>query len=192
MRAPSGEGEPGSPLDFLFLHGAPGAGKSSVAQAVHARLGTPVFEFGWIPEFRHRRHGDLTYAQEEAFSFENLALVLKNYRRRGFDRIVVTDLRDPIVRRVPRVFARTNWRLLTLTLADEALLKARVLDETRSSGYRDWEEALALNRLYRTRPLLPREVRLDVAELPVDAVAERVVALLEGDDRFTVPPARSG
>lgn len=168
-----------SALDFLFLHGAPGAGKSSVARRVHERLGTPYFEFGWIPEFRQLRHEALTYEQEEALSFENLALVLKNYRRRGFDRIVVTDLRDPIVRRVPRVFARTNWALLTLTLSDDELVKARVLDETRSSGYRDWEEAIALNRLYQTRPLLPRETRLDVTALSVDGVADRAIALLD-------------
>jgi hypothetical protein len=42
---------------FIFVAGAPGAGKSTVA-AIQRRLGTPLFEFGWIPEFRntHRQH----------------------------------------------------------------------------------------------------------------------------------------
>lgn len=38
---------------FIFLAGAPGSGKSSVAAAVQRKLGTPLFEFGWIPEFRN-------------------------------------------------------------------------------------------------------------------------------------------
>jgi hypothetical protein len=40
---------------FVFLAGAPGvlSAKSTDAAILQRRLGTPLFEFGWIPEFRN-------------------------------------------------------------------------------------------------------------------------------------------
>lgn len=35
---------------FIFPARARGAGKSTVAAILQRRLGTPPFEFGWIPE----------------------------------------------------------------------------------------------------------------------------------------------
>jgi adenylate kinase family enzyme len=35
--------------DFIFIAGAPGSGKSTVAKALHDKLNSPIFEFGWIP-----------------------------------------------------------------------------------------------------------------------------------------------
>lgn len=43
---------------FIFITGAPGAGKSTVAAILQRRLGTPLFEFGWIPEFQGVRTAD--------------------------------------------------------------------------------------------------------------------------------------
>jgi adenylate kinase family enzyme len=79
---------------FVFIAGAPGAGKSTVAAIVQRRLGTPLFEFGWIPEFRNTGSRVTSYEEDEALAFENLTLVLKNYARHGFANIIVTDLED--------------------------------------------------------------------------------------------------
>jgi len=72
---------------FIFLTGAPGSGKSSVAAALHRKLGTPLFEFGWIPEFRNTGTRIISYEEDESLAFENLALVLRNYARHGFRNI---------------------------------------------------------------------------------------------------------
>ena len=106
---------------------------------------------------------------------ETLSLVLKNYVRHGFDKIIVTDLRDPIMRQVPRRFSRYLYILVTLWIADEQALKTRVLDETRSSGYRDWQEAIQLNRVIRARKLMKNEVRLDSSQNTLDELVEEVV-----------------
>jgi dephospho-CoA kinase len=79
---------------FIFLTGAPGVGKSTVAAILQRRLGTPLFEFGWIPEFRSTGTRVTSYEEDEALAFENLTLALKNYARHGFANIIVTDLEE--------------------------------------------------------------------------------------------------
>jgi predicted kinase len=162
-------------MDVILIHGAPGAGTTTLAQALHAQLKSPWFEFGWIPEFRHKGEAEISYEEEEQISFENLCLVARNYLRHGFRNIVISDLRDPYIRKALRVFARRRLLLVTLIISDEDVLKTRVLDETRSSGYRDWQEALNLNRLYQSRPPHQRELRLDAAQVDVKGLVEIIV-----------------
>lgn len=140
-------------MDFVFIHGAPGTGKSSLAWALSRKWNRPCFEFGWIPEFRTKAHSTLTYAEEEAFAFENLRLVVRNYQKHGFDRVILTDIRDHLLQELPRWFAPHEYALFTLWVEDEAQLKERVLDEKRSSAYRDWAASVELNRTIQTRPL---------------------------------------
>ncbi len=164
-------------MDIFLIHGAPGTGKSSVAQALHERLNSPWFEFGWISEFRQKGEALISYDEEERLSFENLCLVVQNYLRHGFRNIILSDLRDPIARQVPRHFSRRNFKLVTLWVGDQELLKQRVLDPARSSGYRDWEEALVLNRLIATRPAKPYEIRFNTAEKSVEQIVDELMKL---------------
>jgi chloramphenicol 3-O-phosphotransferase len=166
--------------DIILIHGAPGVGKSSVAQALQQRLQCPCFEFGWIPEFRRTRLGEISYEEEEAFSFENLLLVTRNYLRRGFAPVILTDLRDPLVQQAPSRLRGRTWVLVTLWVDDDAVLERRVLDETRSSGYRDWQEALDLNHIITRRPPRRNEVRINTTHLTVPAVVEALLAALPG------------
>jgi DNA polymerase III delta prime subunit len=163
-------------LDFIFIAGAPGTGKSTLAAALHERLGAPYFEFGWIPEFRLQRPDD--QAREEQLSFENLCFVIRNYVRHGYRNVTVTDLNDIRFREIPRRFARSRYAIVTLVVEDDAVLKARVLDEARSSGYRDWEAALRHNRLIHERPLLPGEVRLDNTRRTLDELLDEALRVL--------------
>lgn len=62
---------------FIFIAGAPGSGKSTVAELPQKRLDSPLFEFGWIPEFQNTGERKMSYAEEETLAFENLVLVAK-------------------------------------------------------------------------------------------------------------------
>jgi predicted ABC-type ATPase len=165
-------------MDFIFIQGAPGTGKSMLAWALQHHLQSPCFEFGWIPEFLVKRNSTITWKEEETLAFENLTLVVKNYVRHGFEKIIITDLSDHIIQTVPEVFAGYSYRLITLWVDNDELLKSRVLEESRSSGYRDWQKSLEINRRILARGLIPNEVRLDSEQLSVDQLVARVLETL--------------
>ena len=165
-------------MDFIFIHGAPGSGKSTLAWALQNHLQSPCFEFGWIPEFRVKRDSTITWEEEESLAFENLTLVVKNYVCHGFEKTIITDLRDHIVQTIPEVFAGYSYRLITLWMDNEELLKSRVLEESRSSGYRNWQESLEINRTILARGLMPNEVRFNSEELSVEQLVVRVLETL--------------
>ena len=148
--------------EIIIIAGAPGTGKSSLARLLQERSGAPMFEFGWIPEFRNRPNGQIPYAEEEQVSFENLVLVCKNYLRHRYRGIILTDLEDRRIVEISSVFKGHDYRIITLVLDEERVLKQRVLDPQRSSGYRDWQEAAAINQSIKGRVLFPNEVRLNL------------------------------
>lgn len=151
-----------SGLDFIFIAGAPGTGKSTIAKLLHDRLHSPLFEFGWIPEFRELTPNfRISDTAEEDLAFRNLVCVIKNYQRYGFRNVIVTDLNDLRNRELYRIFRRYNYLHCTLTIQNDADLKRRVLDESRSSGYRDYERATWQNKMILRRPLLNHEIRVD-------------------------------
>ena len=160
-------------MDFVFIAGAPGSGKSTVAQALQERLGSPLFEFAWIPEFRLPVPD--SHAREEQLSFENLCGVIKNYVRHGYRNILITDLDDRRFREIPRRFQRYDYLIVTLVITDDESLKRRVLNESRSSGYRDWEAALEHNRKIMGRGLLRNEVRVDNTSQTVKVTVEEII-----------------
>ncbi len=168
-------------MDFIFIHGAPATGKSTLAWALQQHLQCPCFEFGWIPEFRTKRDSTITWEEEESLAFENLTLVVKNYVRHGFEKIIITDLRDHIIQTIPDIFAGFSYRLVTLWMDNNELLKSRVLEETRSSGYRNWQESLEINRIILTRSLMPNEVRFNSAELNSDQLVVQALESLFGE-----------
>lgn len=55
---------------FIFIAGAPGSGKTTVAQALQHKLNSPLFEFGWIPEFRNTGSEVITYEEDEALALK--------------------------------------------------------------------------------------------------------------------------
>lgn len=162
--------------DFIFIAGAPGSGKSTIAKALQLNLDCPLFEFGWIPEFRNTGERKLSYIEDEALAFENLVLVAKNYARHGFKNVIITDLNNKFVEQLPDLFGEYDFAIYTLRLKDEQLLKSRVLDGSRSSEYRDWEEAVVINKSLNNRQPFTGETFIDVGAETAEVVADRILA----------------
>lgn len=164
--------------DFIFIAGAPGVGKSTLTKELHNQFKSPFFEFGWIPEFRTRGEAEISYSDEEQLSFENLCLVLKNYAKHGFNNILVTDLEDKRILEIEKVFEELNYKIITLTIANEEELQSRILDKKRQNNFRDFDAAVMINKKILERPLLINEVRVDTTGKSAEEVLSEVKTIL--------------
>lgn len=165
---------------FIFIAGAPGSGKSTVANLLQQKLDSPLFEFGWIPEFRNTGDHIIPYTEDEALAFENLTLVVKNYAKHGFKNVIITDLENERIEQLSRTFEGYDYSIFTLRQSDEELLKSRVLDTSRSSGYRDWEKARQINQDLLHRAPFANEIFIDAETLSAESVANHILTLLQG------------
>ena len=167
-------------MDVIVIHGAPGCGKTTAAALLHARLKSPWFEFGWIPEFTRRNlHTEISGAEEERLSFENLMLVTRNYLRHGFENVILSDLSDARIPDIARELCGVPHIIVTLFAEDGDLLRRRILARTGENTYKDWRQAQRINEGIAARPLLPNEVRVCVDDLKAEEIAAKIAALAE-------------
>lgn len=165
---------------IIVILGAPGTGKSSTLHALSARLGCPEFELSWMPEFSMRDGERIAYEEDEAIAVDALIQVAKTYVRRGHRYVLLSDFRLATLESVRALLAGVPHLFIVLHNADEPLLTSRVLDESRSSGYRDAEEAVALNAQY-PHLGLPNSVLVDTGKASVEQAVGIIVKYLQAD-----------
>lgn len=162
--------------DVIVVAGAPGTGKTTVCRVLAERLASPYLDLGRLRSMHLDRLWQRMSVADEAVGFENLLAMVRNYCRHDFRPVLVSDLTEDRVEEIVGVLAGLDVRMVTLVLDDPALHKLRVLDETRDSGYRDWQAALAWNQRTLERPLLPNEQRLTSTHLSVDETVDQVLS----------------
>ncbi len=162
--------------DVIVVAGAPGTGKTTVCQALAERLASPYLDLGRLRSIHLDRLWQRMSAADEAVAFENLVAMARNYCRHEFRPVLVSDLTEDRVEEIVDVLAGLDVRIVTLVLDDPALHKRRVLDETRDSGYRDWQAALAWNQRTLQRVLPPNEHRLNSTRLSVDETVDQILS----------------
>jgi dephospho-CoA kinase len=164
---------------LIVIGGAPGSGKTTVSRMLYETLQCPLIDFGDLRNFHLDFLWEKASEKEEQMSFENLVYILKNYIRNNYKNVIVNDLRDFRIQQIPEIFENDDYLIVTLVLYDEAELRARVLNPTRDSGFRDAETALAWNRAVIERPTLKNEYKLDNTANHPEQTAQVIINLIK-------------
>jgi adenylate kinase family enzyme len=165
--------------NLIFINGAPGVGKTTVAKLLQEKLDSPYIDFGWLRQFHLNKTWSNANEKEEQMSFENLVFILKNYIKNGYSNVIITDLQEFRTQQISKLFDRTEYKIFTLVVNDDEELKARVLNESRDSGYRNFEKAIVWNNELVNRAELPNELKIDNTNLGPKEVVEFIIRHLE-------------
>jgi broad-specificity NMP kinase len=166
---------------LVVVGGAPGSGKTTVSKLLYETLQSPMIDFGDLRNFHLDFLWKKANKQEEQMSFENIIYILKNYIRNGYKNVIVNDLQDFRIQQIPQIFENDDYMIVTLVLYDDEELKARVLNPSRDSGFRDVERALAWNQAVIERPALKNEHKLDNTVNRPEETAQEIINLINSD-----------
>ena len=161
--------------DLIVIAGAPGSGKTTVADLLHRTLASPFIDFGYIREFHLDPEWKKQSSREEQMSFENLVYIIKNYIRYGYQNIIVTDLKDFRVQQIPELFAEYSYLITTMIISSDDELPLRI--RKRDDGWRDVARAQAWNKQIQERPLLVGEHRIDIPHNEPERTLEVILQL---------------
>lgn len=163
---------------LIFIGGAPGSGKTTVSRLLHETFQSVMIDFGTLREFHLDNLWTKESEKEEQMAFENLVFILKNYIRNDYKNVIVNDLKDFRIEQIPQAFADEDYLIVTLVVRDDDELRARVLNPTRDSGWRDVERALAWNRAVIERPAVRNEYKLDNTLNTPEETAQEIINLI--------------
>ena len=158
---------------LIILAGAPGSGKSSVAQILNEKLSAPYVDFGKLREFHLDREWKNQNPEEEQLAFENLIFIIRNYFQHGYENVIVDDLQDSRVYQLAQDFPESI--VFTMTPTDEKL-KERITE--RDVGFKNTEAAIAWNQQCKERNLFPNERRIDNSNESPEQTAEKIFQAL--------------
>lgn len=175
--------------DLIVIAGAPGTGKTTVGNLLHASLRSPYIDFGFIREFHLDRDWKDESEREEQMSFENLIYIIRNYVRHGYRNVIVTDLKDFRVRQIPEQFSDLNYLIVTLMVENDNELERRI--RGRNDGFRDAEKATAWNRNVRERERVTREFLIDNSHNDPVRTHDLIMKILTDDQPGASSPAGS-
>jgi cytidylate kinase len=158
---------------IIPILGCPGSGKTTIINRLIQDFGCPGFELSWMPEFRYMNGKWIDYAVDEQIAVRAMAKVAIEYSRAGHSRVFISDFRTEVVSMLLEELSDQDVRVLVLVFSDESLIRARVLDPQRPSGYRNVDEAVKANRWFLAQTISGAS-QIDVAAADVDAVIGRI------------------
>lgn len=166
-------------LDFIFIIGASGIGKSTLAQGLLNKYKTVVIEQNMVPEFISRDGSEeMTGELEELTCWENTKAMALCFHKLGYKNIIVSDLDDLRTADIPIDFKGYQYVTLKLVCSDVEQLKKQMHDRP-EGGLIDYELQKKSNEKISARKPLVNEYVLDVTGLDISRVVEEAVHIIE-------------
>lgn len=172
-------------LDFIFVTGTSGIGKSTLSQNLLQEFKTVVIEEHMVPEFISRDgQEEMTGTLEELTCWENTKAMAFCFHKLGYRNIVISDIDDLRTADIPIDFK--GYRFLTIKLVCSDLAQIREQMKNRpNNGLIDFELQEKCNARNLSRKPLINEHEIDVAGLCAEEVLKRALSIIESVEPLT-------
>lgn len=179
--------------DYIFVTGASGIGKTTLAQGLLAHYKTTFIEQNMIPEFISRDGIEsMTGELEELTCWENMVAMLKCFHKLGYKGIIVTDMDDLRTADIPIVFKGSNYITIKLVSSDLEQIREQMKNRP-NNGLIDYELPQKTNDKNLKRDPLVNEVEIDVSGKSIEEVLNEAIEIIDTtesllDYEYVKPP----
>lgn len=166
-------------MDFIFIIGTSGIGKSTLAAGLLEHYRTTCVEQWMVPAF-YSRDGveEMTGELEEKTCWENQAAMLFCFHRLGYRHIIASDIDDLRTRDIPALCRGFHFVTLKLVCSDPEQLQ-RQMKERPQGGLIDYDLQQKINEKMLSRPLLVNEYVIDVAGQSKEDVLKAAIETID-------------
>ena len=165
--------------DFIFITGASGIGKSTLANGLLNHYKTTCIEQNMIPEFISRDGSEpMTGELEELTCWENQVAMLMCFHRLGYKNIIASDIDDLRTADIPIVFKGTDFITIKLVCSDLQQIQEQMQNRP-NHGLVDFELQKKMNEKNIHRDLLINEIEIDIAGKSIREVLEQAIKIIE-------------
>ena len=165
--------------DFIFITGASGIGKSTLANGLLNHYKTTCIEQNMIPEFISRDGSEpMTGELEELTCWENQVAMLMCFHRLGYKNIIASDLDDLRTADIPIVFKGTDFITIKLVCSDLQQIQEQMQNRP-NHGLIDYELQKKMNEKNIQRDPLINEIEIDIAGKSIGEVLEQAIKIIE-------------
>lgn len=169
-------------LDFIFITGTSGIGKSTLAKNLLEKLRTVVIEQNMVPEFISRDGvEEMDGILEELTCWENTKAMALCFHNLGYKNIIVSDIDDLRTADIPVDFKGYRYLTIKLICSDLGQIQKQMKNRL-NNGLIDYELQEKCNVKNLARPPLINEYEINVCELSEQDVLDRALTILNANE----------
>lgn len=165
--------------DFIFITGASGIGKTTLANGLLAYYKTTCIEQHMVSEFVSRDGSEpMTGELEELTCWENQVAMLMCFHRLGYKNIIASDIDDLRTADIPVVFKGTDFITIKLVCSDLHQIQEQMRNRP-NNGLIDFDLQKKINEKNIRRNPIINEAEIDVAGKSIEEVLAHSINMIE-------------